>query len=215
MKRLEKKKSDYRKLLNGERLFVAIQPPLEIRREILQNNLIFTSEARNFRFVNPEQLHITIKFLGSDVSRDSKEQIIQMLQSLIPQIERPTIVFENLQFGFSRQMIPRVMFYNVEANTGMQLLNRLVHEHIKDMELPDIKREQDYKKLIYHLCVARTKHNSNRTFGRDVNAIIKEKAKPITLQFSPEKLYLIKSKLHHTSDPRYEIVAQFDFARQK
>ena len=215
MKRLEKKKSDFRKTLNGERLFVAIQPPIEVRREILQNHQIFGSDERNFRFINPEQLHITIKFLGSDVSLDSKEQIIKEIQNILPQIESPTIIFEGLQFGFSKQMIPRIMFYNIKATPELQLLNRLVHEHIKDLELEDVKREKDYKKVVYHLSVARTKHNSNKTFGRNINKLIKEKAKPITIQFTPEKIYLIKSKLHHASDPRYEVIAQFDFNRKK
>ena len=210
MKRLEKKKSDYRRpAIEMERLFIALQLPLELRRALHKNNSIFIKELRNLRFIEEDQLHLTLKFLGNGVSIDSRDCIIELLKAISPDMQAPLVKIEGLQFGFPKQMIPRILFYNIEANRSMQSLTTLIHEKLMNLELSDIKREKDYKKMVYHLSIARTKHNSNRAFGRKIREIIKSQSQPINLEFIPDCLFLIKSTLYHVSAPRYEIIAKF------
>lgn len=209
MKRLEKKKSDFRRDPSLERLFISLQPPLDLRRELAKNNILFTKEQRNFTFVEQDQLHLTLKFLGSGVSNESKEQIISLLNEISHDLQAPRVKVLNLQFGFPRQMVPSVLFYNIESNASMQKLTSLIHEKIMELELEDIKREKDYKKMVYHLTIARSKHSGNRAFGRKIRTMIKQQAKSIDTEFVPTILYLIKSNLTHGSKPTYEILAQF------
>lgn len=211
MKRLEKRKRDFRRDPSVERLFVAIQPRLELRRELAKNLPIFAKEMRNFKFIQQEQLHLTLKFLGSEVSQDSKKQIIELLQRIAPQMHSPIVKIKDLQYGFPKQMIPSLLYYNIEANKSMQKLTSIIHAQLMDLELSDIKREKDYKKIIYHMTIARAKHNANRAYGRKIRQIIKEKAQPIDKEFTTDTMYLLKSVLHKGSEPRYEIIAQFNF----
>ncbi len=215
MKRLEKRKRDFTRDPSLERLFIALQPPLELRRELAKNNTIFAKEMRNFKFIEQEQLHLTLKFLGSEVSPDSKQQIIELLERITPQLYSPVVKIQNLQYGFPKQMIASLLYYNIEANASMQKLTSIIHEQLMNLELSDVKREKDYKKIVYHLTIARSKHNNNRAYGRKIKELIKEKAQPIDKEFTAEKLYLLRSKLIKGSEPKYEILAQFSFNSNK
>lgn len=211
MKRLEKRKRDFARDPSLERLFIAIQPPLELRRELAKNYSIFNKEMRNFKFIEQEQLHITLKFLGSEVTQLSKQKIIELLGKIAPQLYAPVVKIKNLQFGFPKQMISTLLYYNIEANTSMQKLTSIIHEQLMNLELSDIKREKDYKKIIYHMTIARSKHNNNRAYGRKIKQLIQDNAQSIDKEFTAEKMYLLKSKLVKGSEPKYEILAQFNF----
>lgn len=215
MKRLEKRKADFRRDPSLERLFIALQPPLEIRRELGKNNNIFHKEMRNLKFIEQDQLHVTLKFLGGDVSRASKEQIIELLERIAPQLWAPVVKVKDLHFGFAKQMIPTILHYNIEATDSMQNITAVIHEQLMNLELDDVKREKDYKKLVYHMTIGRAKHNSNRAYGRKIREIIKNEAKSIDKEFIPDTMYLLKSKLHRGADPRYEILAQFKLKMPK
>jgi 2'-5' RNA ligase len=209
MKRLEKRKLDYHRDPKLSRLFVALQPPLELRRELSKNNGIFNKEMRNLKFIEQDQLHLTLKFLGDEVSPDSKDRIIELLNDISLQLYAPVVRVLDLRFGFPKQMTPSILFYNIEATKSMQILTELVHEQIMNLDLPDVKREKDYKKLVYHMTIGRLKHNSNRAYGRKIRGIINEKALRIDKEFIPDTIYLLKSKLERGTDPRYEVLAQF------
>lgn len=211
MKRLEKRKRDFRRDPSLERLFIAIQPPLELRRELSKNNNIFSKEMRNFKFIDQDQLHLTLKYLGSEVSQDSKKKIIDLLSFIAPQIYSPTVKIKDLQYGFPRQMIPTLLYYNIEANKSMQEVTSIIHDQIMELDLPDVKREKDYKKIVYHLTIGRAKHNSNKAYGRKIRGLIKENSQDIDKEFIAETMYLLKSTLTKGVHPKYEIIGQFKF----
>jgi len=210
MGRLEKK---IVKKLPAVRYFLALYPPLELRRRISAVYSLFSKEARNFRFVEQEQMHVTVKFLGDDLCDNSLEQIITVLQQTIPQLTHPRLEITALRFGFPRQVIPRVLFFNIDNNPELDDLSKLVHKKITKLELPDVIRQKDFHKSIYHLTIARSKHHSSRNYGRSIRTMIKNIELESGLVFEAEKLYLIKSKIQSDSSPRYQILSEVPFKK--
>lgn len=213
MKRLGKRRFQYKRHDGSERLFIGILPPLNLTRILAKNKSIFSKETRNLNFVPEDQLHITIKFLGPNISEDSKQQIIEVLNNIVPHINAPEIKILDLSFGFKGQLTPNVIFYYVEATKELKDLGSIIHEKIKALELSDVKREKDYRKLSYHLTIARCRHHSYRAYGRKIRALIKEKAVPIEETFIPEELCLIRSKLINGTHTKYEVIKSFAFKK--
>jgi 2'-5' RNA ligase len=173
------------------RVFLGFYVPKEISDLIRDVTRKLNKEARNFYFVDIEQLHLTIQFLGGNVSYESLEQIYHLLKSKNYK-QHPQISISNLSFGFSGQAIPSVMHLEVDNTKELRDYSRSIHNDVKSLELEDTKRQKDYAKLIYHITIARNKRNMSRSFGRRIKELVDSiQIEPIS--FVPEKLHLIKS----------------------
>ena len=174
------------------RVFLAIVPPAEIRAMLRDYNRSLKKYARNFRFVSIEQLHITLQFIGNGVSGHSLETLVENIGNLTNDTNSFDLTFDSIHFGFPGQNIPHLLFYSVTPNEDLKDLVGIVHEINKELKLPDTNKKKDHSKLINHLTVARTKSDSNRSFGREIREEIKSlNFKPIT--FKVEEFHLVSS----------------------
>lgn len=178
---------------NSVRSFITINIPFDLSRQISQVVKVLSKEARNFTFVPIDQMHITLQFLGDQVSKESLKQIANKLTPLIAQVDPPVIKTGQLRFGHKSQMIPTVLFLEVEQTEEMQNITKLIHYGIKGLSLHDVRREKDYKKLIYHITLGRAKHHVSRSFGRQIINIIKTATVP-EFEFKPDHIYVLNSK---------------------
>lgn len=210
MRRLEKK---IIKKAPSERYFLALYPPLELRRRIAHVYTLYSKEARNFRFVEPEQMHVTVKFLGDDLKQHSLNEIVALIDRSVIQLTPPKLEITGIRFGFPHQVIPRILFFNIDSNRELAELSNTVHNKITALELADIVEQKDYKKSSYHLTIARAKHHSSRNYGRVMRKITKEIVLEPDLSFTADKLYLIKSKIQRDSSPKYQFLAEFSFKK--
>jgi 2'-5' RNA ligase len=206
MERIKKFKPKF-----NERLFLAIKLPLEIRREINSILSNFSKEARNFAFVDQEQLHLTLKFLGGNISPHSQKLIIEALKPIFSSSYKINISIDSLMFGFPKQAIPKVLYFNVNKNDELTKLASLINYRVKKLDLDDVSFFIEGKKLIFHLTVGRIKHSSNRHYKiKIVNLIKSIDFKPF--EFEADKVFLIKSDkkgLH----PVYTDIQSFDLKK--
>jgi len=195
----------------NERLFLAIKLPLEIRREINSILSNFSKEARNFAFVEQEQLHLTLKFLGGDISQQSQKLIIDAIKPIFAETPKIKITVDSLMFGFPKQAIPKVLYFNVNKNDELTRLASLINYRVKKLDLDDVAFFIEGKKLIFHLAVGRIKHSSNRHYKiKIVNLIKGLDFKPF--EFEADKVFMVKSEkkgLH----PKYSDVQSFDLKK--
>jgi 2'-5' RNA ligase len=174
------------------RVFLAIIPPAEIRAMLRDYNRSLKKHARNFRFVSIEQVHITLQFIGNGVSGHSLESLVENISNVTHDMNSFELTFDNIHFGFPGQNIPHLLYYSVIPSEDLKELVSIVHETNKELKLPDTNKKKDHSKLINHLTVARTKSDSNRSFGREIQGEIKNlKFKPIT--FKVEEFHLVSS----------------------
>ncbi|KXK26232.1 MAG: 2',5' RNA ligase family [candidate division WS6 bacterium OLB20] len=177
------------------RAFIAILPDDKTRAFLRDSIRVFNKEARNFRFVNVDQLHITLEFLGDSVSSESITAITQELSSHKGNFPKPSIGLTELRLGFPGQTMPNVLFWNLSGGQKLKDLTRYIHEEIVDLQLTDVKRHKDHAKLIHHITIGRAKRSISRAHARSVKEIIKGHSFGELPVFTPEVFSIIASEL--------------------
>jgi 2'-5' RNA ligase len=130
------------------RLFVG----LEIPREVGQTLSLLRGGLPGARWIDPENYHITLRFIG-DIERRLADEIIEMLAG----VKRPAFKarFEELSwFGGQK---PRSV---IAAINPVQPLIELQAEHERLMQRLGL--EPEGRKFIPHVTLARLRHASNR-----------------------------------------------------
>ena len=191
----------------NERLFLAIKLPLEIRREINSILSNFSKESRNFAIVDQEQLHLTLKFLGGNISQQSQQIIIENLRPIFASTPKIKIVVDSLMFGFPKQVIPKVLYFNVNKNDELTELASIINYRVKKLDLDDVAFFIEGKKLIFHLTVGRIKHSSNRHYKIKIIDLIKS-INFNAFEFEADTVYLIKSDMKGLH-PKYTDIQSF------
>lgn len=98
------------------RAFIAIKLDLEVINDLMEIQQELKPRIKGIRWVKPELLHITLKFLG-----EIKEENIDLLGQLLRELGNRTASF-NLSFSslgaFPRQRDPRVIWIGVDEGAG-------------------------------------------------------------------------------------------------
>jgi 2'-5' RNA ligase len=178
---------------NSTRTFMTIAIPMDISRQISSILKVFYKEARNLVLVPNDQMHITLQFLGSDISKGTLDKIGETIAPYIKQIQAPLIKTGELRFGHKSQLIPTVLFLEIEQTPEIQEITRVIHNVIKELDFGEVRREKDYKKLIYHITLGRAKHHVSRSFGRTIIGIINKTTVP-SFEFYPSCISITNSK---------------------
>lgn len=175
------------------RLFLGIYPPSEIRDYFRDTRRKLKKHSRNFNFVPVSQIHMTIQFLGGNVSRESLEQIVETLDANANNYSSAPITIGKLKFGFPAQRNPSVLFWPVENNDALRKLTREIHEDIQELMLEDIKRQKDYAKIMLHFTLGRTKRGVSRSYANELRSQLNSMPQD-EFGFKPDQFSLIESK---------------------
>ncbi len=139
------------------RLFVAIDPPAPIKKRLQQ--LCFGVPGA--RWVDPEQLHLTLRFIGP-VEGGLMAEIKEALAS----IEAPPFVMRLQGIGhFPPRQSPRVLWVGVEKNPDLLQLRNKVESTLVRLGLPPEKR-----KFAPHITLARLKNTPAGRVGNFIAA---------------------------------------------
>lgn len=139
---------------NFHRAFLAVKPDKATTNFFRDTIRVIQKSARNVRFVAVDQLHLTLQFLGAALSDESIALITSALAATKP--ESVEIKLTNFHFGFSGQKKPELFFWGVEPTPELKRLTGTLHDTVKRLDLPDVKPQKDYAKLIYHFTLGRT-----------------------------------------------------------
>jgi 2'-5' RNA ligase len=154
------------------RLFLAIYPTkqfLDYFRDVKRG---LDKEKRNLRYVDPERLHVTLKFIGSDVTSATKNLISVELQRHAGSYPKPEIAIDDVALGFAYQDDPRVVMANIKANDELDELVGSLHRYIRELKRRDTIRWKERNDASYHVSLARLKPAATRSSGRSVDTLI-------------------------------------------
>ncbi len=184
----------YRPDIKTSRLFVAIFPPesyMQFFKEVLRQ---FDKQKRNLRNIPVDQIHLTVKFIGSEVTDTSRDQILENLQRYQGDYPKPEISLGKVQFGFHYQADPRVIMVTVNPNKAFDNLTDVVHNNIKELGLRDTIRWKEKGNKNSHITLSRIRDKGSRSMGRDVQEIAKKLDMFMPEPFVPEYIELMESK---------------------
>jgi 2'-5' RNA ligase len=180
-----------------QRLFIALNLPREAKEglsEVLQQ---FRQQSRGVKWVAPEALHLTLKFLG-DVTRGKQEQIVEELNKISG--NRQELTFKpgsiNAFPGLSR---PKVIFLECMETGGNHVFR--LQKNISD-KMYSLGFEPEKREWKPHITLGRVKSPDNRLPSFD-------KAKYHHREFSIGTFDLMASLLTRQG-PQYSVIKEFN-----
>jgi len=133
------------------RTFICFEIPAAVKEQIvkLQNEL--RSYGRGVRWVNPEGIHLTLKFLG-DVPEENIGNIAEAVKTAARGLSPVTITIASAG-AFPNFKRPRVLWIGIEEPTGQM---GKIHESI-EQELETLGYEKENRRFSPHLTLGRIK----------------------------------------------------------
>jgi len=120
------------------RLFVALEIPVTTRENLANLIASLRAIARGPRWVPPNNLHVTLKFLG-EVAED-KLAAVETALARIRSDQALTLEFRGLGF-FPNEKNPRVFWAGIEASSNLQTLAADIEGAMENCGIPREKRE--------------------------------------------------------------------------
>ncbi len=186
------------------RLFIGIFPPKEILDSFveIQNGL---DQFKNYiRFTKKENIHITVKYLGDDISKDSLNGIIKDVRKVTNKTEAFDIRLKSIRYGFPGRRWPRIMYISIYRSLELNTILSKINDKLNCYN--DIHKEKYDLSSMYHFTLARSK----KGLTREVILDIRKRIEKIDLWdgFHVNKLGLISSKLDNNG-PLYKNIESF------
>ncbi|HVH87493.1 MAG TPA: RNA 2',3'-cyclic phosphodiesterase [Terriglobales bacterium] len=177
------------------RLFVAIEIETEIRRRIEEFVSRLKPGVTNARWVRPEGMHITLKFLGSvaDERESSMEVALRKIQAAsFPIRVRNIGVFPNAKS-------PRVLWVGTEAGPELAQLAERVDERMAELGF-----EREKRAFAPHVTLARFNERDKKI---NLNSVLAG-VQPSFGTMTAREFHLYESKLSPQGS-RYSKLASF------
>jgi len=135
------------------RAFIAIDLPERIKNKIaeLENDLKKCDLA--FRWVKPENLHLTLKFLG-DINQEQVSKIKEAITKISGEFAAFQASFNGFGF-FPNERRPRIFFISIDKE---ELLKSIARELEEELETLGFDKENRFKS---HITLARIKDLKN------------------------------------------------------
>jgi 2'-5' RNA ligase len=143
----------------GIRCFVAIEIPEEVRKAVAQLPQHFRHDARNLRWTRPENIHLTLKFLG-DIPEKQLAQVKDSLPEAVSQVRMFSFRVAGLG-AFPNLRRARILWAGVHNKDGQLVgLAQRVDDALQAVGIAPEKRHYQP-----HLTVARVKSSLNGGFA--------------------------------------------------
>jgi len=168
------------------RLFVALDIPEEIRSKITAYMNALRNFAPDARWVSPESLHVTLKFIG-----EFPEARLQELKKALASVGGQPFEISFRASGFFNPRSPRVFWIGIEAGYELKALAAAVETALVPLGIP--REDRDFTP---HLTLARMGSGRPQGSPRDRN-------KP--------KMYELKARVEGTPPPEFGTMTAREF----
>lgn len=187
------------------RSFIAIALPEEIRHSLgnLQEEL--KSYQADVNWVKPENIHLTLKFLG-EITEKTQSEIKGICDNCV-QDQAPFRLRLSTLGAFPKLDLPRVIWVGIDpvAEKKIKILAQKLEDKIKSLGVPAEKRE-----FSSHITIGRVRSALNRDNLVNALSVIVENFSAKDQEFPVDKIILFKSTLT-PQGPLYETIYTANF----
>jgi 2'-5' RNA ligase len=184
------------------RLFVALEIPSAVRENLAALLASLRAIAKEPRWVRPENLHVTLKFLG-EVAEGKLEGVRSALRHIRSE-SAVALEFRGLGF-FPNDKHPRVFWAGMDGTTNLKTLAADIDAAVEKYEIPCEQRE-----FSPHLTLARFERGR---LPEKLRSAIATYAQREFGSLRTSEFQLIHSKLK-TSGAEYTTLERFQFAER-
>ncbi|MBI4983517.1 RNA 2',3'-cyclic phosphodiesterase [Candidatus Woesearchaeota archaeon] len=178
------------------RLFIGVPVSGETKSRVKALIESLSKTGNDFKWVSPENLHFTLKFLG-EVENKKINDIIHKLTDLSQTHERFLLKVGKVGM-FPDEDNVKVIWIGTESKEMISLMKKI------NCQLKEV-RENNYAEEIPHLTLARVKYIRNKAKLREWLIKVKES---YWEEMVVDKFYLYQSKLT-PQGPIYSVVKEF------
>jgi len=182
------------------RLFVALEIPAAVRDNLATLVKDLRNSEPKARWVRPENLHVTLKFLGETPSE--KLEDIRKALSAVHSEQPVELDFRGLGF-FPDERRPRVVWAGVDASPNVQSLAASIDQALEKIGFP-----REDRPFTPHLTLARF---SSPRITEKLRAAMQQNMARESGLLKTNEFHLIESKLK-PSGAEYTRLASFSFA---
>ena len=182
------------------RLFTAINLSDRSRQLLLDKvNILKNNIEQDLKWVDPENWHVTLKFLG-DTKKEKAEKVKEDITQ-IASFNKSFPVILNKVGAFPHLNHPKVLYVGV--NEGFAELTQ-IQEKLEN-KLYERGYSRENRRYTPHLTLARSRKNTNFNILSDKLKNFAEKNNFIKIYFKADRISLMKSELT-SQGPIYEEV---------
>ena len=138
------------------RTFIAVEIPEDVRQKIGRYVDSLRDSIQNVKWVSPENLHLTLKFLG-EVNENDTDALIDCIRPIFSVFSSFELVLEHTGF-FPSPKNPRVIW--IGSDGGADNLLDIFHELEHCLEAFGIDRDE--RMFSPHLTIGRVKRNRGK-----------------------------------------------------
>ncbi|MBU1091078.1 MAG: RNA 2',3'-cyclic phosphodiesterase [Candidatus Omnitrophica bacterium] len=183
------------------RTFIAIELPKEIKDELtkLQDQLKLSNA--DVKWVAPENIHLTIKFLG-EINEEKLCRISEVIENCAKD-KSPYLIRINSLGVFPNMNSPRVIWVGLDkGNQETEELAKSIEENLEKLGIPKEKRP-----FSSHITIARVRSMKNREQLIEALKKLENVFVGNNLEWNVKKVILFKSTLT-PKGPTYEALKE-------
>ena len=172
------------------RTFIAVPFPTEIIIKIAKITAYLQTQTPNkaLKWVAPENMHLTIKFLG-DVLEERIPELTQCVQDALQNQTLFTVTIEGMgMYPNARQ--PRVVWLGIKDEGNLKLIH---HELAKTLQGFDPEPEK--RAFSPHLTIARVRQNGGHDTVRQIGEVLSQFKVDSLGSFEVQTVHIFKSDL--------------------
>ena len=144
-----------------KRLFTAIKIHPSARYISLFNEISFSLRHERIKWVEPENMHLTLKFFG-ETNEEKIPAITNALKNGVAQLKPFTFKIMNTGI-FGSRYDPKVIWFGIEKQAELDNLAKNIFE-----ELGDIGWQQDRQNFVPHLTIGRIKELKDKPLFQQI-----------------------------------------------
>ena len=172
------------------RSFIAIEFPPEIIKKLHKVSKYFKSQTpeKSLKWVEPENLHLTLKFLG-EIAADQLDEVKAALISSLK--DQPSFEIEIKGMGmYPNPRHPRVIWLGISGENGIKKVHAII-----DRELAPLGFEPERRGFSPHLTLARVRPQTDRDTVEKIGTTLSQFNVDSLGKVSVENIHLFQSKL--------------------
>jgi len=179
------------------RAFIAIELPQDLKQSLAQLQDKLKAAAADLKWVKPENIHLTLKFLG-EIEAQKQEEIANIIEAIAGKTSPFSLRICSLG-AFPKRDFPRVIWVGLDK--GAQEAEKIAQGLEEKLELLGIPGEE--RPFSAHITLGRVKSNLNREKLVGLLTALQDNFQAGKAEFRVTKITFFKSTLT-PKGPLYE-----------
>jgi len=152
------------------RIFLGVFPPREIVDDFRSFKQQLKKQKQNLRFIPAPDIHLTVKFLGTNVSQASAGFVKDVIGNTLKTQTPFDVTIRDVRFGLPQDTKSRLLIAEIEESEELENLVERIDAELARKNLKDVYPRR--RRFIPHITLARIHSNYHSKKIREINDAI-------------------------------------------